>query len=811
MPNPPVIDSPIGKVQPDRQGAAIGAVRMNPDLAYAEIPLLLKKFMKDKDENAWSDIMSRIDYIYDCLKCALDALEAEVSFASEVKTRVKKGQNLLFKPNIVNPDTFNPVTYEPVNTAVVTPWSFVAALMRWFHDSLNISYHQMSLGEGGTTVSAVAGAYTLSIVNKGRVTTQSVLEGKTGDFYGGWGFYFTRKYLSDRHDPWHIDDPMNGYEESLAGLCLAPGKARDKLMVYDLNKIDDDWSNGRDVVVPHGVNFKTITLHKAIVGGDPDSARDRADYPGCVLINVPKLKVHVLELLTNAIKNLGIGLYPMEANVSREPGRVKWKYATPDKPIPAMKSKLPHTVWRAKLDKETGLPRRDKNGEIMWEKTGGMSATMADVLEAVQNQDIFMLHVTDAVEAANGSQAGPSAVGVPEGYVFASTDPLALDVLCARYLVTTTPMQEAGQVQKGEGLADDFLQKVPLALYDGRNIITKEGYDSPLPRYTAFQYCQQRGLGRQVYYVVGEDKWHGGSLASVRQHLGRVCENVFMELRTDQLYFAVSKPLLDLQKTSLSYIEANDKLNGSNTRQMIFDMLDENKDGVIDYTEKGKYAGYDYLAETIRLQAMDVDKSVILKVRYLMGARQARLFSADLHSPNGNFSGLYAINAVIATAMKMSQAPDENTDPFFPGLTWGKGKWPSMRFVRQVLIGMGIYGTEFPGRFSAMTPYGYAFCYADIKWNEGGYTGGEIPKNENDNIKKYHQALVEGGPLLPFVIYVPRGFGKSGEDVIPNTAETDDPALLFTAAFDNGKEVWRELTPKDFPYDNHRGNRSRRD
>ncbi|MBW2324611.1 MAG: hypothetical protein JRF41_14070, partial [Deltaproteobacteria bacterium] len=88
---------------------------------------------------------------------------------------------------------------------------------------------------------------------KGEVTTQAVLEGRSGDFYGGWGFYFARKYLAERHDASHTDDPMNGYEESQAGICLPPGKAQDKLMVYDLNKIDDDWSNGRDVVVPHGV------------------------------------------------------------------------------------------------------------------------------------------------------------------------------------------------------------------------------------------------------------------------------------------------------------------------------------------------------------------------------------------------------------------------------------------------------------------------------------------------------------------------------------------------------------------------------
>ena len=49
-----------------------------------------------------------------------------------------------------------------------------------------------------------------------------------------------------------------------------------------------------------------------IVGGDREDPEDLRDYPGCVLVNVPRLKVHTQALFTNAIKNLGIGLYPME-------------------------------------------------------------------------------------------------------------------------------------------------------------------------------------------------------------------------------------------------------------------------------------------------------------------------------------------------------------------------------------------------------------------------------------------------------------------------------------------------------------------
>lgn len=44
-----------------------------------------------------------------------------------------------------------------------------------------------------------------------------------GDFYGGWGFYFARKYLLERHDESHEDNPMNGYNESIYGIYIPHG------------------------------------------------------------------------------------------------------------------------------------------------------------------------------------------------------------------------------------------------------------------------------------------------------------------------------------------------------------------------------------------------------------------------------------------------------------------------------------------------------------------------------------------------------------------------------------------------------------
>ena len=122
---------------------------------------------------------------------------------------------------------------------------------------------------------------------------------------------------------------MRGYDDSVAGDYLPPGRAMDRLPVYDLNRIQDVPERGRAVPVPDGANFQAITLHKAIVGGEPSDAADRRDYPGCVLLSLPKMKVHNIALFTNAIKNLGIGLYPMEAASDGDPASTRWMYSSP--------------------------------------------------------------------------------------------------------------------------------------------------------------------------------------------------------------------------------------------------------------------------------------------------------------------------------------------------------------------------------------------------------------------------------------------------------------------------------------------------
>ena len=794
-----VVRTPLGEREPDSRGSAVGAARINPAGAYQEIPRLLKEFIDSGREPVWREIASRVDRVYEAVSAAMDALDKEVSFSAEVRRRVEEaGQDLFFKPNLVAPMTIDRLTHGPGNIGVCTPWEFVAALMRWFHDRLGISYHHMSLGEGGSVVSATAGAASAML---GRpVTTLAVMEGRVGDSYGGWGFYFARKYLADRHDAGHTDDPMAGYEESLAGECLPPGRARDRLRLYDINKIADDGSNGRDVPVSDGINFREITLHKIVVGGDPTDRADRADWPGCVLVNVPKLKIHQLELITCAIKNLGVGLYPMEAREKTASGELRWKYATPHRPTPTLKTVLPHTIWVGEADEETGMPRRDEKGNYVFRQTGGMEATMADVIQAAKEQDVLMLHVVDAIEATNVYHAGPVSVPVPEGFVFASLDPVAVDVLAARYLFSMVPVEEARRLQQELGLPTDAIQRVPLPVVEGRNIVTRSGYDTPFARYRAFAHCESRGLGVQDFYVVGRDLWEGGRLASVEHRLGRIEDGVFTELLTKTLYFAILKPLWDLQATSLAYLDASDRLTGSDSKRAVLEAFDENGDGVIDYSEKGFFPGLEFMAYGARLMALQLEPAELLRIRFLLTALPLRLMRKEWNR-EGHDLGLGArISGALAAAFFMSQAAQEQADPFVPGLTWGQGKWPSLPLAMLVSLGRRFYGLDFPERFDLLTaPYGQAFRYADARWNGGKYAPPEVLFSGEDVIGRYHADVARGREPLPFVVYVPPGLGSLGNGPIPNVEETDDPDLLFTASFSGGEVVWRDFRLSEIP------------
>jgi hypothetical protein len=783
---PLMVDSALGKRAIDTAGSPVGVTRMDVSQSYSGVGALLQEFINQSAQEAWENIRAKIDYTYANLDLALAPLDAETEFGKEVQSRVAKGQKLLFKPNLVGVVHIDPRNHGPGDASKTnTEWPFMAALMRWFHDKLDISYHQMTLGEASTCMPMAAGLF--SMLNPGgSVTTEASIEGRSGDFYGGWGFYFARKYLAESLDPGRSDDPMNGYEESVAGTYLPPGKATDKLMVYDLNRISDDPSKGRTVDVPDGVNYESITLHKAIVGGAPDDPEDREAYPGCILVNVPKFKVHAITLFTNVIKNLGIGLYPMQC---AKGGAHQWDYAEPHHPVPGMKGGLPHQVWVAEFDRETGYPKRDGDGKYIVNKTGGIDATMIDVIKAVSHQDITMLHVVDGIEAINFDHTGPGEI-VPEGMVFAGVDPVATDLLCARYMFSNVPLEEAAKVDLDDGHGGRFPQKVPLPAVEGNQIVTGTGYDCPLSRDVSFKLAEKRGLGGRRYYVVGRDGVTDAPLASLDGHLGSVADGRFTDLITKTLYYDAFKLPWDMQRTSFNYMDSVDQLTGSSLKKDFLEAFDEDGDGIVTYEEFGKKGVFTPIlfhgGRSITMTG--TDPFGFLQGPFQSSAMILKNSNAAWNKDGHDLNKELPLWAACMVAFRMSQVEAEFPDPFMPGLTWGKGKWPSFQLAYAGYLGGSIYGDQFPEKIAAESLYGYAFTYADLTQTEGRHTGGQ---DDPEAINNYISKVADGSEKpLDFTLYVPADFDKRAGAPMPNVESTNDPAKILTATFAGGTETW---------------------
>jgi hypothetical protein len=535
-------------------------------------------------------------------------------------------------------------------------------------------------------------------------------------------------------------------------------------------------------------------MHKVIIGGDPGNGEDMKDYPGTVLVNVPKLKIHLQDLITNAVKNLGIGLYPMKCSCGGK-DETNWKYADPPAATPTLKSKLPHCRRVITMDEATNLPMKGENGEYLFTMTGGMAGTQVDILRATMDQQVFMIHVTDAIDTINISHDPDGrAVRIPEGYTWASLDCVALDFFCARYCFKTLPMKEGLKLREEKGWKTEFVHHVPVAKAHGPNITTETGLDSPLFRYNLYDYAEKRGIGEQTYHLSGWDSVAGAPLVTIGGHLGRVEGTKFQELITGTMYYNPGCMLWDMQETLLSYARSHDELTGSSLVADFMSRFDENHDGVIDYDETGR-CGYWSISSPIAAYC----HHLILSEPY--GAFRGMFYQiANLTlrparkewNPHGHYYAQDFLLMQVATlAYELSKAGEVSEDLFVPGMSWGKGMWPGWKTAEYLGFTLKIYGSPLPEEIGLGSLYGAAFQYADKALGKGAYTGGTAKfASEPLAIRNYFAALAEGAEPLDFTLYVPPGFGSLKSKEIPNVQETPDPGRIFTAHFKGGEEIW---------------------
>lgn len=289
---------------------------------------------------------------------------------------------------------------------------------------------------------------------------------------------------------------------------------------------------------------------------------------------------------------------------------------------------------------------------------------------------------------------------------------------------------------------------------------------------------------------MGWDSTTNQTLASASGHLGWLNGDQFTELLTSELYFNPYNILWGLQRTILSYLKANDELTGSNNYERMLREYDENGDGQIDYDETGK-RGFWHVV--LRLWADPLNVMGAEEFGFLKGwfqiSRLIKYADEKWNSDKHDVMDQLVKTIAFTMAYYMSKSDMEYPDPFNNKMKWGKGKWPSLQYAMYLASATSIYGSEYP-KISLESLYGYAFQYADKKYNDAKYTGSPWLSSDPKAIESYLRDVKQGGEKLDFLLYVPTGFGKISEEHLPNVEETDDAVKLFTAHFNGNKETW---------------------
>ena len=110
-------------------------------------------------------------------------------------------------------------------------------------------------------------------------------------------------------------------------------------------------------------------------------------------------------------------------------------------------------------------------------------------------------------------------------------------------------------------------------------------------------------------------------------------------------------------------------------------------------------------------------------------------------------------------------------------------------------FGSMLYGGQFPHKVMFPGLYSLAFRYADLTQNEGRYTG-KIPGRPNgEALDNYISGILNDQEKpLDFIFYVPNGYDTLNGSKLPNVEIPPDPALMLTAHFSGGSEIWPGAT-----------------
>ncbi len=170
---------------------------------------------------------------------------------------------------------------------------------------------------------------------------------------------------------------------------------------------------------------------------------------------------------------------------------------------------------------------------------------------------------------------------------------------------------------------------------------------------------------------------------------------------TKTLYYNPNTILYDLQKTILSYIQANDSLTGSKLYKDLMETFDENHDGVIDYDEMGRKG-----VETTQFSNLATALDIQIKEKYgqLKGGFMESIYFLKYSDRNWNeqkhdFTKEKLPGFMASVAFDLSRMDNENEDLFVKGMTYGRGKWPSwqmLKYLFEICIYMVLYHWTMP-------------------------------------------------------------------------------------------------------------------